>query len=128
MQIDRCSSALSLCLSTYRDSSPILNQAAIVQFNRTEDTVAPSTSVHIKFIGVVGLMKGVDSKLPLAAGGVEDLSTVACCGQVVLSSPLTGGEIWSILPALEMTLQAYSSVGTMVWPSGQMFSESTDCV
>ena len=45
--------------------------------------------------------------------------------QVVELSPLVGGEIWLVLPAAAMVLHAYWSIGTIVWPSGQMVSEST---
>lgn len=77
----------------YRHQSPslhtfrpphIFDQAATVQFSKKDDPVTPSTSVHVSCVGVVGL-KGVDSKLP------------PCCWQVVLVSPLTGGDIWLIL-------------------------------
>ena len=106
----------------------VLDQVAIMQFNRREDPVVPSTSTHVKCIDIARVLKGVDSKLPPRADGFNDAPRDACCWQVVLVSPLTGGDIWPILPALEMALQAYSSMGTMVWPSGQMSSVSTGYV
>lgn len=53
-------------LSPYIQTCPphILNQAAVVQFNRREDPVAPSISVHVKCIGTVEPTIGLDSKLP----------------------------------------------------------------
>ena len=47
----------------------ILTQAAIVQFNKSEDPVTPPASVHVKCTGAGGFGKGVHSKLPLQAGG-----------------------------------------------------------
>ena len=84
-----------------------LDQAAIVQFNRTEDSVRPPTFEHVKCFVVVKVGKAVDSKLAWPTGGVDDSSKGTCCPQVVLFSPLTGGDIWLIHPALEMALQAY---------------------
>ena len=102
--------------------------------------------MHVKCIAAVALVTGavfnfsslsigLDSRLPVPTGVVDVVAGVIdvlegvvggfACWQVVLVSPLTGAEIWLNLPALVMASQAYSSMGTMVWPSGQMVSEST---
>ncbi len=91
--LGKCSTLPPFLFLTINIPQHVLDQAAIVQFNRREGPVAPSTSVHVKCIGVVGLLKGVDSKLPPRAGGVNVFSRGACCWQVVLVSPLTGGDI-----------------------------------
>ncbi len=69
----------------------VLDQVAIVQFNRREDPVVPSTFTHVKCIGVAGVLR--DSNFPPRAGGFNGSPRYACCWQVVLVSPLTGGNI-----------------------------------
>ena len=71
----------------------IPDQAVIVQFRRMEDPVAPSSFEHVKCFDAVKVGKTVDSKLPWLAAGVDDSSIGTCSPQIVLFSPLTGGDI-----------------------------------